>query len=78
MDGRASVNYLESFTFQVLPSAGGHLALWVGSQRRDAVSGVVSLSGVPDIEGDNIRVVTMYLPDSGQWDEDGRLRRAVK
>jgi hypothetical protein len=39
---------------------------------------VVSLSGVPDIEGDNIRVVTMYLPDSGQWDEDGRLRRAVK
>jgi hypothetical protein len=31
-----------------------------------------------DIEGDNIRVVTMYLPDSGQWDEDGRLRRAVK
>ena len=31
-----------------------------------------------DIEGDNIRVVTMYLPDSGQWDEDGRRRRAVK
>ncbi len=31
-----------------------------------------------DIEGDNIRVVTMYLPDSGQWEEDGRRRRAVK
>jgi hypothetical protein len=31
-----------------------------------------------DIGGDNIRVVTMYLPDSGQWDEDGCLRRAVK
>jgi len=31
-----------------------------------------------DIEGDDVRVVTMYLPDPGQWDEDGRLRRAVK
>jgi hypothetical protein len=31
-----------------------------------------------DIEGDNIRVVTMYLPDPEQWDEDGRLRRAAK
>lgn len=31
-----------------------------------------------DIEGDNIRVVTMYLPNSGQWDEGGRFRRAVK
>jgi hypothetical protein len=31
-----------------------------------------------DIEGDNIRVVTMYLPDSGQWNEGGRIRRAVK
>ncbi len=32
-------------------SAGGQLALWVASQRRDAVSGVVSLSGVPDLRG---------------------------
>ena len=31
-----------------------------------------------DVEGDNIRVVTMYLPDPGQWDEGGRFRRAVK
>ena len=31
-----------------------------------------------DIEGDNVRVVTMYLPDSGYRDEGGRSRRAVK
>jgi hypothetical protein len=31
-----------------------------------------------DVEGDNVRVVTMYLPDSGQWDEGGRFRRAVE
>jgi acetyl esterase/lipase len=32
-------------------SAGGQLALWVASQRRDSVAGVVSLSGVPDLRG---------------------------
>jgi len=31
-----------------------------------------------DVEGDNIRVVTMYLPDPAQWDEGGRFRRAAK
>jgi len=31
-----------------------------------------------DIEGDNIRVVTMYLPDSEQWAQDGRFRRVSK
>ena len=31
-----------------------------------------------DIEGDNIRVVTMYRPDSEQWDEGGRIRRTLK
>jgi hypothetical protein len=28
-----------------------------------------------DVEGDNVRVVTMYLPDSGYRDEGGRFRR---
>jgi acetyl esterase/lipase len=32
-------------------SAGGQLALWVASRRRDSVRGVVSLSGVPDLRG---------------------------
>jgi hypothetical protein len=30
-----------------------------------------------DIEGDNIRVVTMYLPDSEQWLDGARLRRKM-
>ena len=31
-----------------------------------------------DLEGDNVRVVTIYLPDPERWDEDGRLRRVAK
>ena len=28
-----------------------------------------------DLEGDNVRLVTMYLPDPERWDENGRVRR---
>ena len=28
-----------------------------------------------DVEGDNIRVVTMYTPDTDEWDEGFRKRR---
>jgi len=28
-----------------------------------------------DVEGDNIRIVTMYAPDPDEWDEGLRLRR---
>ncbi len=28
-----------------------------------------------DVEGDNIRVVTMYAPDADEWDEGSRKRR---
>ena len=28
-----------------------------------------------DIDGDNIRIVTMYEPDPNEWDEGLRLRR---
>ena len=31
-----------------------------------------------DLEGDNVRVVTMYLPDPERWDENGRLRRGAR
>ena len=31
-----------------------------------------------DLEGDNVRVVTIYLPDSELWDENGRVRRIAK
>lgn len=31
-----------------------------------------------DLEDDNIRVVTVYLPDSELWDENGRVRKAAK
>ena len=28
-----------------------------------------------DVEGDNIRIVTMYIPDAEEWDEGSRERR---
>jgi len=28
-----------------------------------------------DVEGENIRIVTMYTPDPAQWEEGLRLRR---
>jgi acetyl esterase/lipase len=43
-------------------SAGGHLALWVASKRRDSVSGVVSLSGVPDLRGAASSVCPGMIP----------------
>ena len=30
-----------------------------------------------DLEGDNVRVATMYIPDPQQWDDAGRFRRPV-
>jgi hypothetical protein len=30
-----------------------------------------------DLEGDNLRVVTMYVPDLEQWDYAGRARRSI-
>jgi hypothetical protein len=31
-----------------------------------------------DLAGDNVRVVTLYLPDPTQWDENGRFRGVAK
>ncbi len=31
-----------------------------------------------DVEGGNVRVVTMYLPDPDDWSEGFRLRRTTK
>ncbi len=31
-----------------------------------------------DLEGDNSRVVTMYLPDPGQWENGARVRGKAK
>jgi len=28
-----------------------------------------------DVEGDNVRVVTMYVPNPAEWSEDFRIRR---
>ena len=43
-------------------SAGGQLALWLGAKRKDAVRGVVSLSGVPDLRGAAETVCTGMIP----------------
>ena len=31
-----------------------------------------------DLEEDNIRVVTMYVPDPLEWEQSGRVRRIAK
>jgi hypothetical protein len=31
-----------------------------------------------DVEGDNLRVVTMYVPDLKEWDLSGQRRRGLK
>lgn len=28
-----------------------------------------------DVEGDNVRIVTAYIPDASEWDEEFRMRR---
>jgi acetyl esterase/lipase len=43
-------------------SAGGQLALWAASKRRDSVRGVVSLSGVPDLRGAASSVCPGMIP----------------
>jgi len=27
------------------------------------------------VAGDNVRIVTLYIPDAGKWDQDLRMRR---
>ena len=29
-----------------------------------------------DVEGDNVRIVTMYVPNPGEWSQDFRVRKA--
>ena len=66
------VSYCNMIPRQAKPTHdNGHAASAASGQERNALVAT-------DIEGDNIRVVTMYLPDSGQWDEGGRRRRAVE
>ena len=31
-----------------------------------------------DVEGDNVRVVTMYVPSLDEWDSDYRVRRVTE
>jgi len=31
-----------------------------------------------DVEGGNVRVVTMYTPNPEEWDNDGRIRRTSR
>ena len=43
---------------------------------RGNVGGVVFHAHIAtDVEGQNVRVVTMYLPDPDQWDKELRSRR---
>lgn len=43
--------------------------------RGEATGAVFHAQIATDVEGDNIRVVTMYSPDPDEWDEGFRKRR---
>ena len=43
--------------------------------RGDSEGSVFHVQAATDVEGENIRVVTMYIPDPGEWDEGLRCRR---
>ena len=43
--------------------------------RGDSEGSVFHVQAATDVEGENIRVVTMYIPDPGEWDEGLRYRR---
>ena len=40
----------------------------------DLKAGDVVVAKATDVQGDNIRVVTMYSPDPSEWQMDGRIR----
>jgi len=43
--------------------------------RGDSDGSVFHVHVATDVEDENIRVVTMYIPDPGEWDEGLRYRR---
>jgi hypothetical protein len=43
--------------------------------RGDSDESVFHVQIATDVEGENIRVVTMYIPDPDEWDEGLRSRR---
>ena len=45
--------------------------------RGEAKGAVFHAQVATDVEGDNIRVVTMYTPDADEW-EDGFRKRTTK
>lgn len=55
----------------VFPTA-GHLASWAGLCPGNNESAVLFAA---DVEGDNVRVVTSYRPDPGEWQADLTARR---
>ena len=45
--------------------------------RGDSEGRVFHAHVATDVEGENIRIVTMYTPDPNEWDEGLRFRRTV-
>lgn len=45
--------------------------------RGESVGSVFHAQIAADVEGGNIRMVTMYSPDPGEWDAGFRLRRTT-
>jgi len=43
--------------------------------RGESAGSVFHAQIATDVEGENVRIVTMYFPDPDEWDEGLRLRR---
>jgi hypothetical protein len=48
--------------------------LVLGRAGADALHVLVAV----DVEGDNVRIVTAYRPDSGEWQDDLKTRRSKR
>jgi hypothetical protein len=65
-------------TFEVMETYAGDKYLPSYLLRGEVPEFVFHVLVATDLAGDNVRVMTMYLPDPAQWDGSGRFRRDVK
>jgi hypothetical protein len=45
--------------------------------RGESAGRVIHAHVATDVEGDNIRIVTMYVPNPEEWDDEYRCRRTT-
>jgi hypothetical protein len=45
--------------------------------RAETVGVVFHVQVATDVQGNNVRIVTMYIPEPEEWDRDFRVRRRL-